>query len=142
MQVAVFQLNNNVLYAIDIENVIAFIIKKDIKINKAPSNSKIINGIATIRGEPITILNLDIWMNDALDENDLEYNLIIYSKFNLKEYGFLIKNMIGIYEVKPNELGDIVNSKIKNTLYIDINNKKELCLLLDFQDLFKLIKKG
>lgn len=141
MQVAIFQLNNNVLYAIDINNVIAFIIKKDITLNKMPTDTKKISGIATIRGEPITILNLDIWMNENFNENDLEYNLIIYSKINNKEYGFLIKNMIGIYEVEDNELGIISNSKIRNTIYIDINNKKELCLLLDYDNFLKNIKK-
>lgn len=141
MQIAVFQLNNNVFYAIDVFNIIAFIINKDTNINPMPTDIKTISGIATIRGEPVVVLNLDYWMDENLDPNSLEYNLIIYSKFKDKEYGFLIKNMIGIYEVTDKEMGVIENPKIKNTLYINVNNQKELCLLLNFEEFLKTIKK-
>lgn len=57
--------------------------------------------ITTIRNEPNTLINIDKWINkENLLRNDLVYKLIIYSKFNKKTYGFLINDMVGIYDIK------------------------------------------
>lgn len=139
MQIAVFKLNNNVLYGIDIKNVIAFIIKNEIVINDTPSQYPELEGIGTIRGEPITLFNLDLWFDKDAKKNKLDYNLIVYSKFYNKKVGFLINNMVGIYDVLEKDLRNIQNKKVEYACYININNKDDLCLVLNYEEFFKNI---
>ena len=40
----------------------AFIITEEVAINDTQKDTNIIAGIATIRGEPVTLINLDAWL--------------------------------------------------------------------------------
>ncbi|MCG3715870.1 chemotaxis protein CheW, partial [Aliarcobacter butzleri] len=96
-QLAVFYTGHNNIYAINIAKVKAFIITEEVAINDTPKDSDIIAGIATIRGEPVTLINLDAWLGlKALDVRD--YKLIIFCEFNHKKIGFLVKDMLDIVE--------------------------------------------
>ena len=76
-QLAVFYTGHNNIYAINIAKVKAFIIRDEVTINDTPKESDVIAGIATIRGEPVTLINLDVWLGlKPLDMS--EYKLIIY----------------------------------------------------------------
>ena len=61
-QLAVFYTGHNNIYAINIAKVKAFIITEEVAINDTPKDTNIIAGIATIRGEPVTLINLDAWL--------------------------------------------------------------------------------
>ena len=101
-QLAVFYTGHNNIYAINIAKVKAFIITEEVTINDTPTDTKVISGIATIRGEPITLINLDAWLGlPTMDIQD--YKLIIYCEFNHKKVGFLIKNMLDIVEKTTDE---------------------------------------
>jgi len=80
-QLAVFYTGHNNIYAINIAKVKAFIITNEVAINDTPTDSDVIAGIATIRGEPVTLINLDAWLGlKALPVDD--YKLIIFCEFN------------------------------------------------------------
>lgn len=137
-QLAVFYTSHNNIYAINIAKVKAFVIKEEVRINDTPSDTNVIAGIATIRGEPITLVNLDAWLGQKQVSID-DYKLIIYCEFNHKKIGFLIKDMLDIVEKTTDELRhtEETNSKITYTTYIKVNKKDELCTVFNAEQLLK-----
>ena len=137
-QLAVFYTGNNNIYAINITKVKAFIITEEVTMNDTPSTTDVIAGIATIRGEPVTIINLDKWLGlPSLNTN--EYQLIIFCEFNNKKIGFLVKNMLDIVEKTTEELRhtEEQNSKITYTTYVNVASKEELCSVFNAEQLLR-----
>ncbi len=142
-QLAVFFTGHNNIYAINIAKVKAFIITEEVTINQTPSESPVIAGIATIRGEPVTLINLDTWLGSTPLATQ-EYKLIIYCEFSNKKVGFLIKDMINIVEKTTEELrpSEDSSSKITYTTYVNVNNNDELCTVFNAEQLLKDIGWG
>ena len=137
-QLAVFYTGHKNIYAINIAKVKAFIITEEVAINDTPKDTNVIAGIATIRGEPVTLINLDAWLGlPALEVKD--YKLIIFCEFNHKKIGFLVKDMLDIVEKTTNELRhtEETNSKITYTTYVRVNNKDELCTVFNAEQLLR-----
>ena len=137
-QLAVFYTGHSNIYAINIAKVKAFIITEEVAINDTPKDTDVIAGIATIRGEPVTLINLDAWLGlPALEVKD--YKLIIFCEFNHKKIGFLVKDMLDIVEKTTNELRhtEETNSKITYTTYVRVNNKDELCTVFNAEQLLR-----
>lgn len=137
-QLAVFYTGHNNIYAINIAKIKAFIITEEVTINDTPKSSDIIAGIATIRGEPVTLVNLDKWLGeDPLPTKD--YELIIFCEFNHKRIGFLIKSMLDIVEKTTDELiqTEEQNSKITYTTYVKVNDKNQLCTIFNAEQLLQ-----
>ncbi len=140
-QLAVFYTGHNNIYAINIAKVKAFIITEEVVINDTPKDTDVIAGIATVRGEPITLINLDAWLGlKVLDIK--EYKLIIFCEFNHKKIGFLVKDMLDIVEKTTQELKhtEETNSKITYTTYVKVNDKDELCTVFNAEQLLRDIK--
>ncbi len=140
-QLAVFYTGRNNIYAINIAKVKAFIITEEVAINDTPRDTNIIAGIATIRGEPVTLINLDAWLGmEPLQTKD--YKLIIFCEFNHKKIGFLVKDMLDIVEKTTQELRhtEETNSKITYTTYVKVQNKDELCTVFNAEQLLRDIK--
>ena len=140
-QLAVFYTGHKNIYAINIAKVKAFIITEEVAINDTPRDTNVIAGIATIRGEPVTLINLDAWLGlPALEVKD--YKLIKFCEFNHKKIGFLVKDMIDIVEKTTQELRhtEETNSKITYTTYVKVNNKDELCTVFNAEQLLRDIK--
>ena len=137
-QLAVFYTGHNNIYAINIAKVKAFIITEEVTINDTPKESEVIAGIATIRGEPVTLINLDVWLGlKALEMS--EYKLIIYCEFNHKKIGFLVRDMLDIVEKTTDELRhtEETNSKITYTTYVKVDDKDELCTVFNAEQLLR-----
>ena len=137
-QFAVFYTGDDSVYAINIAKVKAFIITSDVSINDTPTDSDVIAGIATIRGEPITLVNLDVWLgNKARDIS--EYKLIVYCEFSNKKVGLLVKDMVNIIEKATNELrySEERTSKVTNTTYVDIEKEPILCTVFNAEQLLQ-----
>ena len=135
-QLAVFYTGRNNVYAINIAKIKAFIITDEVDISDTPSDSNIVTGIATIRGEPITLINLDVWLgHEPLDIKD--YKLIIFSEFNNHQLGFLVKDVINIVEKTTEELNknDEKNPKITYTTYVDVKGQSKLCTVFNAEQL-------
>jgi two-component system, chemotaxis family, chemotaxis protein CheV len=137
-QLAVFYTGYENIYAINIAKVKAFIITEEVTINDTPRDTNVIAGIATIRGEPVTLINLDAWLGlPALEVKD--YKLIIFCEFNHKKIGFLVKDMLDIVEKTTQDLRhtEETNSKITYTTYVKVNNKDELCTVFNAEQLLR-----
>jgi two-component system, chemotaxis family, chemotaxis protein CheV len=140
-QLAVFYTGHNNIYAINIAKVKAFIITEEVAINDTPRDTNVIAGIATIRGEPVTLINLDAWLGQTPLPIE-EYKLIIFCEFNHKKIGFLIKDMLDIVEKTTQDLRhtEETNSKITYTTYVKVSNKDELCTVFNAEQLLRDIK--
>ena len=137
-QLAVFYTGHDNIYAINIAKVKAFIITEEVAINDTPTDSAVIAGIATIRGEPVTLINLDAWLGrKALEVK--EYKLVIFCEFNHKKIGFLVKDMLDIVEKTTDQLRhtEETNSKITYTTYVKVNDKEELCTVFNAEQLLR-----
>ena len=140
-QLAVFYTGHSNIYAINIAKVKAFIITEEVAINDTPKDTNVIAGIATIRGEPVTLVNLDAWLGlPALEVKD--YKLIIFCEFNHKKIGFLVKDMLDIVEKTTQDLRhtEETNSKITYTTYVRVRNNHELCTAFNAEQLLRDIK--
>ena len=135
-QLAVFKTGKDDIYAINIAKIKAFIITEEVQITDTPKDTDVIEGIATIRGEPVTLINLDKWLGyDKLPVND--YKLIIFCEFNHKQVGFLVKDMVNIVEKTTAELknSEEQNSKVTYTTYVEVDKKEVLCTVFNAEQL-------
>jgi two-component system chemotaxis response regulator CheV len=135
-QLAVFKTGQDDIYAINIAKIKAFIITEEVQITSTPTDTDIIEGIATIRGEPVTLVNLDRWLGyNKLPIN--EYKLIIFCEFNHKQVGFLVKDMVNIVEKTTADLknNEEQNSKVTYTTYVEVDKKDQLCTVFNAEQL-------
>lgn len=135
-QLAVFYTGSDNVYAINIAKIKAFIITEEVDISDTPTDNEIITGIATIRGVPITLVNLDVWLGkEALPIN--EYKLIIFCEFNNHQIGFLVKDVINIVEKTTEELNNSEeqNPKVTYTTYVNVNKETKLCTVFNAEQL-------
>lgn len=138
-QLAVFYTGSGNIYAINIAKIKAFVITEEITITETPTDTNVIAGIATIRGEPVTLINLDNWLGAKEQKHIEDYRLIIYCEFNHKKVGFLIKDMINIVEKTTDELrnSEEQNSKITYTTYVEVDKKSKLCTVFNAEQLLR-----
>ena len=138
-QLAIFKLNNDTLYGIDVNSVIAFIVKEEANINFTPSTTPIIEGIATIRGEPSPIVNLDKWINEEnIDRKDLIHKLIIQSRIKNRIVSLFVQDVVGIYDIEESKISALEsNEKVDFICYTTIEGKEELCVVLHYENMLK-----
>jgi two-component system chemotaxis response regulator CheV len=135
-QLAVFYTGQNNVYAINIAKIKAFIITEEVSISDTPTDNDIITGIATIRGVPITLVNLDKWLGQEPLPIE-EYKLIIFCEFNNHQVGFLVKDIINIVEKTTDELNNSEeqNAKITYTTYVEVQKETQLCTVFNAEQL-------
>lgn len=138
-QLAIFKLNNDTLYGIDVNSVIAFIVKEEANINFTPSTTPIIEGIATIRGEPSPIVNLDKWINkENIDRKDLIHKLIIQSRIKDRVVSLFVQDVVGIYDIEESKISNLeANEKVSFICYTTVEGKEELCVVLNYENMLK-----
>ena len=138
-QLAIFKLNNDTLYGIDVNSVIAFIVKEEANINFTPSTTPIIEGIATIRGEPSPIVNLDKWINkENINRKDLIHKLIIQSRIKDRVVSLFVQDVVGIYDIEESKISTLeANEKVGFICYTTVENKEELCVVLNYENMLR-----
>ena len=138
-QLAIFKLNNDTLYGIDVNSVIAFIVKEEANINFTPSTTPIIEGIATIRGEPSPIVNLDKWINkENINRKDLIHKLIIQSRIKNRIVSLFVQDVVGIYDIEESKISTLeANEKVGFICYTTVENKEELCVVLNYENMLR-----
>lgn len=141
MQLAIFYTGSNQIYAINISKIQSFLIKDDINIVKTPSSDELITGVINLRGEMISIVNLDHWIDESATIDD--YKVIIICNYNERKVGILVKNIIKIEEKNSSDL-KLPSSSDPKVSYITetiIDNEEKLCIIFDAEKLLFDIKK-
>ena len=138
-QLAIFKLNNDTLYGIEVNSVIAFIVKEEANINFTPSTTPIIVWIATISGEPSPIINLDKWNNvENINRKDLIHKLIIQSRIKDRVVSLFVQDVVGIYDIKESKISTLeANEKVSFICYTTVENKEELCVVLNYENMLR-----
>ena len=137
MQLAIFLTGNKKIYAINISKIQTFLIKDNVDITKTPSADGLVNGVINLRGEFITIVNLDRWIGDS-DVDEKEYKIIIVCNYNERKIGILVKDIIKIEEKNSSDLklpsGN--DPKISYVTEIELDNgENRTCIILDAEKL-------
>ena len=137
-QLAVFYTGTDDVYAINISKIKAFIIANEIDINDTPSETDVVSGIASIRDEPILIVNLDKWLGKS-DIHQDTYKIVIYCEFNNVKVGFLVKDVIDIIEKTTEELKNTEdkNPKVTYVTEVEVAGKKTLCTVFNAEKLLQ-----
>ena len=137
-QLAVFKTGNNNVYAINIAKVKSFVILDNISIYDTPTETNVIEGIATMMGLPVTIINLDKWISKKDIDRSL-YTIAIYCEYSGIQVAFLVKDVIDIMEKTTQDLktSDNKNSKVTYTTRVTIGNKEEICTIFNAEQLLE-----
>jgi len=144
MQLAIFHTGNKKIYAINISKIQTFLIKDNVDITKTPSADGLVNGVINLRGEFITIVNLDRWIGDC-DVDEKEYKIIIICNYNERKIGILVKDIIKIEEKNSSDLklpsGN--DPKISYVTEIELDNgENRNCIIFDAEKLLSDINTG
>jgi two-component system chemotaxis response regulator CheV len=137
-QLAVFKTGNDNVYAINIAKVKSFVILDNISIYDTPTDTTVIEGIATVMDEPVTIINLDKWISKK-DVDKSVYSIAIYCEYSGIQVAFLVKDVIDIMEKTTQELktSDNKNAKVTYTTRVKIGDKEEICTIFNAEQLLE-----
>ena len=141
MQLAMFYTGADNIYAVNISKIQSFLIRDNIEIVKTPSANRVVVGVINLRGEMISIVNMDEWIGEDVDE-DL-YKIIIVCNYNNRKVGILVKDIIKIEEKNSSDL-KLPSSNDPKVSYVTetiINEKAELCIVFDAEKLLYDINK-
>jgi len=135
MQLAMFYTGGNRVYAVNIAKIQSFLIRDNIDIVKTPSANTIVVGVINLRGEMISVVNLDHWIGEEPKDDD--YRIVIVCNYNNKKVGILVKDIIKIEEKNSSDLklpsGN--DAKISYITETEIDDKEELCIVFDAEKL-------
>ena len=135
MQLAVFYTGSNQIYAINISKIESFLIRENVEIVATPSRNGLVEGVLNLRGEMVSIVNLDYWIGEEIN-SDL-YKIIIICNYNEKKIGILAKDIIRIQEMKSSELKvpSSEDPKISYVTEVEVKKEQKLCIVFDAEKL-------
>ena len=135
MQLAIFYTGSGSVYAVNISKIQSFLIKDNIDIVKTPSADSIVVGVINLRGEMISVVNLDMWIGEEISSDP--YKIIIVCNYNNKKVGILVKDIIKIEEKNSSDLklpsGN--DPKISYLTETQIDQEERLCIIFDAEKL-------
>jgi chemotaxis signal transduction protein len=145
MQLAIFTISSDQLYAINISKIQSFLIKDEVELLKPPRTSKYIVGMINIRGDIVSIVDFDMWVGDESGKEDQK--IIIICNYNQKKIGIIVKDIIGIKEKISDELR-VPSSKNPKISYVtdicvnDSDTEKKMCIVFDAEKLLYDVNLG
>ena len=141
MQLAIFYTGSQKIYAVNISKIQSFLIKDDIDIVKTPSADNIVIGVINLRGEMISIINLDEWIGEKVEDDP--YKIVIVCNYNNRKIGILVKDIIKIEEKDSSDLKlpSSNDAKISYVTETEVDDKSHLCIIFDAEKLLYDINK-
>jgi len=135
MQLAIFYTGSDKIYAINISKIESFLIKDNVEMASTPSGDGLIEGVLNLRGDMVSVVNLDYWIGEKVDSS--LYKIIIICNYNEKKIGVLAKDILRIQEMKSSELKVPSSSdpKVSYVTEIEVNKFKKLCIVFDAEKL-------
>ncbi|MFP4485801.1 MAG: chemotaxis protein CheV [Campylobacterales bacterium] len=136
MQLAVFKLNDDNYYGINVAKIRAFEDFKRFKMTKGTTQeTQILDGYLQYRDKVIPVLNVEKWL--GVYEKDNTYNEYIVCEFNKETVALPIADINNIYNIeveslqKPEMMKDVVTY---NSI-LNIDDEETICLILDVEKL-------
>ncbi|MDR0746616.1 MAG: chemotaxis protein CheV [Helicobacteraceae bacterium] len=112
MQLAFFYTGNMEIYAVNVSKVQNFVILNEIEIVPNRDPSSIIIGVADIRGEVVTFVDLDKWLGMPACDPSV-YSVGVVCNVNFKRIGFFAREIIGIEDRFSYELKKLSSHMLK-----------------------------
>ena len=132
MQLAVFYTGNMEIYAVNVAKIQNFVILSEIDIVPNHDENSIIIGVAQIRDELVTFVNLDSWL--GMPKVDLsQYAVAIICNLNCRRIGIFVREIIGIEDKFSHELKkpDTHELKILYVTQVKVANSDIPCAVFD-----------
>lgn len=136
MQLAVFKLNDDNYYGINVAKIRAFEDFTRYKLVKGESvSSEILDGYIQYRDKVIPVLNIEKWLNIHQEGNS--YREYIICEFNRETLALPIADINNIYNVKVEDLQtpDMMRDVVTYNSILNIDNEENICLILDVEKL-------
>lgn len=131
-QYIVFRNGTDELFAINVAKVEELIALKDISVAKNSSSFALIEGVAKIRDNMVSIVVFDRWLGKSeLDTN--EYELVMMCNYGNHRIGLVIKNVLGVMNIESKDFQDNSDNDIKTAYVTDISigGISGLCFVFD-----------
>ncbi|MDR2639651.1 MAG: chemotaxis protein CheV [Helicobacteraceae bacterium] len=136
MQLAVFYTANYELYAVNVAKIQNFVILSEITIVPNRDPNSVIVGVAQIRDELVTFVDLDRWLGmPTVDLSAFEVGVVC--NLNRRRIGFFARDIVGIEDKYSFEL-KIADSRELKILYvtnIKIGGESKPCAIFDIERL-------
>ncbi|OHE06292.1 chemotaxis protein CheW [Sulfurimonas sp. RIFOXYB12_FULL_35_9] len=131
-QYIVFRNGTNDLYAINVAKVEELIALKDVNIAKNSSSFALIEGVAKIRGDMVSVVVFDRWLGKSELGLD-EYELIMMCNYGNHKIGLVIKNVLGVINIESKDFKDNSENDAKTAYVTDISigGISGLCFVFD-----------
>ena len=107
-----------------------------VKINQLPGNVMSC-GVATIRNEPIGLVNFNKWLGFKEDDENL---LILNCDIDGEKLGILTADVVGIIEVEEKDYRPAQHEKVRCLTYTEVNGSKDLVTIFDYKKMVNDIK--
>lgn len=124
------------LIGIDLIYVKNVIIIQDVKINPLPGNTMSC-GVATIRDEPIGLVNFNKWLGFKEEDENL---LILNCDIDGEKLGILTADVVGIIDVEEKDYRPGQHEKVRCLTYTEVNGSKDLVTIFDYKKMVNDIK--
>jgi two-component system chemotaxis response regulator CheV len=131
-QYVIFRNITDDLFAINVAKVEELIQNKNLTISKSLEKTNIISGVAKIRGNMVTLVDFDKWINQDIISSEETHDLIILCYYSNKRMGLIIKNVVGIHSIDSINMSPSSDADTKTAFIAELNlGKKVLCNIFD-----------
>ncbi|MDR2034537.1 MAG: chemotaxis protein CheW [Helicobacteraceae bacterium] len=136
MQLAVFYTANYEIYAINVAKIQNFVILDEINIVPNRDSKSVIKGVAQVRDELVTFVDLDSWLGMPKYDPSV-FTAGVVCNLNCRRIGFFVRDIIGILDKYSFEL-KIPDSRELKILYVTsvkIGDQEKPCAVFDVERL-------
>ncbi|MDR2152891.1 MAG: chemotaxis protein CheV [Helicobacteraceae bacterium] len=136
MQLAVFYSANREIYAVNVAKIQNFVILSEIQIVPNREPNSIIVGVAQIRDELVTFVDLDLWLGAPKPDPSV-FSVGVVCSVNRRRIGFFAREIVGIEDKYSFEL-KIPDSRALKILYVTnvkIGGENKPCAVFDIERL-------
>lgn len=131
-QYVIFRNGAEELFAINVAKVEELISYREINVSKSSNSFGLIQGVAKIRGNIVSIVTFDRWLGKhELDEE--QYELVMMCSYGNQRVGLVIKNVVGIMNIDSKLLIDNSDKDDKTSYVTEITlgRIQGLCFVFD-----------
>ena len=130
-QYLLFHGHDDCLYAKNVSKIEEIVVFKTLDVVKNYDDN-IVLGVADVRNEMLVLINFDTWLSgQECDESDNEFVIVV--SYGGEKFGLVVKNVDYIITIEAKHMyaTGTGNSKSSFTTKIKINNKEQLCTIID-----------
>jgi two-component system chemotaxis response regulator CheV len=135
-QYVIFKNITDDIFAINVAKVEELIQNQDLKVSNSIEHDGIVSSIAKIRDEMVTLVDFDKWLDPSYTSSSQTHELIMLCNYAQKRIGIIIKNVVGIQSIEPDEMYPANNKDIKTSYVTELSSvNNTLCNIFNSDQL-------